>query len=111
MRLEPLGLDRRHNRYWRLPGAEPAQQQQGVKEEGQEGEVHAAAPSGDRLLFESHVDGTLSLLCSSEALAALMAALERRGARESGLYASLIRHRDQLEAGLPAGEGGWWAAG
>ena len=119
-RLEPLGLDRRYNRYWRLPGAEQqeqqpaAEQQQQQGEEGGEGGAAAEAapgpatpalppPVGDRLLIESQEDGSLSVITTKAALAALMAALERKGARESGLYASLIRHRAQLEAGMPAG--------
>ena len=36
------------------------------------------------------------------ALGALKASLERHGARESGLYASLLCYRDQLAAGMPA---------
>lgn len=126
-RLEPLGMDRRYNRYWRIPGAEqqaqhaqhaqqaiaPEQQQQQAGEEGGEGGAAADGapgpatpalppPVGDRLLVESQEDGSLSLVTTKAALAALMAALERKGARESGLYASLIRHRAQLEAGMPA---------
>ena len=114
-------MDRRYNRYWRLPGTEqqeqqPAaeQQQQQQGEEGGEGGAAAEAapgpatpalppPVGDRLLVESQEDGSLSVITTKAALAALMAALERKGARESGLYASLIRHRAQLEAGMPAG--------
>ena len=115
-------MDRRYNKYWRLPGAEAQQAQQAQQppagEEQQEGgeggegaaaeaaaaEAAAAPPAvGDRLLVESQEDGSLRLVTTRAALAALMAALERKGARESGLYASLLRHKAQLEAGMPAG--------
>lgn len=103
-------MDRRYNKYWRLAGvplgAAAAIQQAGAKEE--EGGEHAHQ-AGDRLLFESHEDGEMSLVCGSAALAALVAALERRGARESLLYASLLRYRGVLEAGMPAG--GWASGG
>ena len=113
VRLEPLGLDRRYNRYWRLPGAElegPAAMETTAAATEQAAEPAASEQqqqqAGDRLLVESQEDGRLSLVASSAALEALVAALERRGARESGLYASLLRYREQLEAGMPAGETG-----
>jgi hypothetical protein len=120
VRLEPLGLDRRYNRYWRLPcpelegpvameaeaaaaAAEQAAEPAASELLQQQQQQHA----GDRLLFESQEDGSISLVASSAALEALVTVLERRGARESGLYASLLRYREQLEAGMPAGEAGW----
>lgn len=100
VRLEPLGQDRRHNRYWRLAGGEPAAQQ--AQQAQQEAAQQAAAPPGDRLLFEGHEDGQLSVVATSAALGALIKALERRGAREAGLYAALQRYREQIEEGMPA---------
>ncbi len=109
-RLEPLGLDRRYNRYWRLPGGAGGDTQRAQQEqpEGSSAEAAgvAAGPAGDRLLFEGADDGQLSVVATSAALSTLLAALERRGAREGGLYASLLRHKEQLEAGMPSGEGG-----
>ena len=109
VRLEPLGFDRRHNRYWRLPGGGPgdAAAAAAAAVEGGEGDAHAAGappppPPGDRVLFESADDGSLSLVSSAAALATLVEALERRGAREGSRYASRVRFRDQLEAGTPA---------
>ena len=107
-------MDRRYNKYWRLPGsstaphaagagAAPEQQAEGGT--GAEQQQQQQQP-GDRLLFESQEDGSLSVVSTVAALGALVSALERRGARESGLYASLLRYRDQLEAGMPAGEPG-----
>ena len=116
VRLEPLGQDRRYNRYWRLPGvgqegpaameAAAAAAEQAEEPAASEQQQQQRQQSGDRLLFESQEDGGIRLIASSAALEALVAALERRGARESGLYASLLRYREQLEAGMPAGEAG-----
>lgn len=101
-RLEPLGMDRRYNRYWRLPGGAGGDVQQAQRWQ-QDGGKAAGGPAGDRLLFESAEDGQVSVVATSAALRTLITALERRGAREGGLYASLLRHREQLEAGMPAG--------
>ncbi len=45
------------------------------------------------------------MLCSGEDLEALIAALERRGAREGSLYASLVRCKDAVLRAMPAGGG------
>ncbi len=44
------------------------------------------------------------MLCSGDDLEALIEALERRGAREGGLYASLLRCREAVLRAMPAGE-------
>jgi hypothetical protein len=49
IRLEPLGLDRRHNRYWLLLG----------------GAETAADPASGRLFFESAADGSFRHVASS----------------------------------------------
>ncbi len=87
MRGEPLGCDRRHNRYWHIVSAV-------------EGE-----PAGTvgQLYFESaQNNGALYLLASQDGLELLMGSLERRGAREGCLYNALLRHRAAILAGLPA---------
>lgn len=44
------------------------------------------------------------MLPDSAALNKLIEALERRGARESGLFAALLRHKDSLLRAMPAGQ-------
>ncbi|GAB4814610.1 hypothetical protein N2152v2_001656 [Parachlorella kessleri] len=111
VRLEPLGQDRRYNRYWRFVlvtaaggsacGAGHAGGGEG--EQAQQGQ-HAAAEDAcaGRLFFESHEDGGLRMLATADDLEALINALERRGAREGGLYASLLRCREAIAKAMPA---------
>lgn len=85
-RTEPLGQDRRHNKYWRFfvenhPGGDPG---------------------AGRLYIESARDGSFQVLTQQEDLAALMEALERRGAREERLFAELLRVQDGLQRHMPA---------
>ena len=58
--------------------------------------------AGNRLFVESAADGCLHVLPDVEALEALMACLERRGAREGQLHVALSYHRDAIAHGLPA---------
>jgi hypothetical protein len=107
-------MDRRYNKYWRLPGSSPAAAAGGppapqgptllgdAAEQAAEQAEAEAACSGDRLVVEMEDGGALSIVASTSALAALVAGLERKGARESQLYASLIRYREALEADMPA---------
>ena len=86
VRGEPLGLDRRHNRYWHL-AADPS--------------IPGDASTG-RILVESYVDGTWRLLYKADQLEELMASLERKGAREGPLYNALVRYQPKVEAGMPS---------
>ncbi|KAK9817548.1 hypothetical protein WJX74_003802 [Apatococcus lobatus] len=84
VRGEPLGCDRRFNRYWHMLAAGKGQ------------------PVG-RLYFENAAeDGTLHVLTSQAGLEELMVSLERRGAREGCLYNALLRHKTSLLAAFPA---------
>lgn len=86
VRGEPLGLDRRHNRYWHL-AADP-----GIPVDSSNG----------RILVESHVDGTWRLLCKADQIEQLMASLERKGAREGPLYNALVRHQPNIQDNMPS---------
>ena len=88
IRGEPLGSDRRHNRYWRI-AADPAS--------GAEPD-----PGTGRVLFESHQNGTWWLLGHSYQLQHLLSSLERKGAREGALHSALLRQQTVIEQGRPA---------
>lgn len=88
IRGEPLGLDRRHNRYWHLAVPQEA------------GAV--ADPSLGRILVESHQDGTWQLLGQAQQIDHLMASLERKGAREGPLHNALVRCQSAIQQGMPA---------
>lgn len=88
IRGEPLGLDRRHNRYWHFaapqePRAPPD-------------------PSLGRILVESHENGTWRLLGQAHQIEHLMASLERKGAREGVLHNALVRYQSAIQQGMPA---------
>lgn len=86
IRGEPLGLDRRHNRYWHL-AADPS--------------IPGDIGTG-RILVESHIDGTWRLLYQADQLQQLMDSLERKGAREGPLYNALVRHQPMIEGSMPS---------
>lgn len=85
-RGEPLGLDRRHNKYWRF-----------WLEDHPEGDAGAG-----RLYIESAADGGFRVLTHQDDLQELLDALERRGAREERLFAELLRQQDSLTRGMPS---------
>ena len=85
-RGEPLGLDRRYNKYWRFAA----------------GEWDPEDPCTGRLFVESHVDGTFRLVGTPAALEGLMESLDRRGAREGPLYNALLRYKDGLLKTMPS---------
>ncbi|KAK9797439.1 hypothetical protein WJX73_004705 [Symbiochloris irregularis] len=84
-RGEPVGQDRRHNKYWRF--------------------CLESQPGGDpelgRLYIESAEDGSFRVLTDAGELQKLMEALERRGAREERLFAELLRQQDSLTQSMP----------
>ena len=88
IRGEPLGLDRRHNRYWRFAVDQEA---------GPE-----ADPSIGRILVESHQNGSWQLLGQAHQIEQLMMSLERKGAREGPLHNALVRHQSTIQRGMPA---------
>ena len=88
IRGEPLGLDRRHNRYWHFA----APQEAGA----------AADPSLGRILIESHENGTWRLLGQAHQIEHLMSSLERKGAREGVLHNALVRYQSAIQQGMPA---------
>ena len=87
MRVEPLGLDRRHNRYWRFTPLRDSS---------------PPDPCAGRLFIEDGHDGHWLLLDSAEQLEGLRGALDPRGAREMELVAELERLREELAKAMPA---------
>lgn len=84
VRLEAVGQDRRHNRYWRMLA-------------GTEGTSATA-----RLFFESAQDGSFQLIADASSLKELMSNLLRQAAREGPLLAALSRCQPGLVAAMPA---------
>ncbi len=87
LRIEPLGFDRRHNRYWRfVPFKESAAY---VKDFG-------------RVFVEDARDGSWRLLHTPDQLQGLRAALDPRGIREMELAAELERIKETLKKAMPS---------
>ena len=77
IRLEPLGLDRRYNRYYQLA---------------------AGSETGSpRIFIESYHDGTLRVVSNPEQLRSLLNALDPRGAREGALHGRIVQMKDALK--------------
>ncbi|XP_024517144.1 homeobox-DDT domain protein RLT1 isoform X2 [Selaginella moellendorffii] len=74
IRSMPLGLDRRHNRYWQFAASNGGED-----------------PGRARIYFECNEDGHWEVIDTEEALDALMACLDTRGAREASLY-NILTH-------------------
>ncbi|XP_024520101.1 homeobox-DDT domain protein RLT1 isoform X3 [Selaginella moellendorffii] len=72
IRSLPLGLDRRHNRYWQFVTSSSGHD-----------------PGCRRIYFESHEDGHWEVIDTEEALNALMNSLDIRGTREANLFVAL----------------------
>lgn len=79
LRAEPLGQDRRYNRYWRFAAD--------------------SEPGSGRIFVELQNTKSYKVLGDLEQL---MEALERRGAREGALYSALLRHKEAILSGMPA---------
>ena len=160
VRAEPLGLDRRYNRYWRFvrglgagtavdstnnngtaaaaggiigpsksggggggssenkekdnpstsksgAGTEDNKESKGTDTGTADKDVRGTTTSGidpgdGRIFVESQEDGMLRVICTKEDLETLISSLDRRGPREKGLYASLLRHKSAVVAAMPA---------
>lgn len=115
LRMEPLGTDRRHNRYWRFPASWSAPAH---------ADTHTAAgPAGMPLVGRLWVElappesagpdvrSEWRLLTAGSQLEALKGCLDPRGAREGALYAALLRMEEPLRRNMPAGEARRGAAG
>ncbi|GLI69153.1 hypothetical protein VaNZ11_013710 [Volvox africanus] len=83
IRAEPLGSDRRFNRYWLFTT-------------GEEGDMGSG-----RLWVESAPEGTWRLITTPQQLDALVASLEPRGVREGQLVQALARHADRIKRAMP----------
>ncbi|KAG2450131.1 hypothetical protein HYH02_000234 [Chlamydomonas schloesseri] len=83
IRAEPLGSDRRHNRYWLFTSGEP----------------NDAGTA--RLWVELAPEGRWRLLTSPEAFDQLVAALDPRGLREGALAQALARVAETVKAAMP----------
>lgn len=84
VRVEPLGMDRRYNRYWRFASDLPQDINRG------------------RIYVEDTKTGNMSLISDDKSLYALIASLSTNGPRESELHGSLIRFRDDLLRMMPS---------
>lgn len=82
-RSQPLGSDRRHNRYWQFVTGNGGQD-----------------PGCGRLFFESNSDGCWGVIDTEEAFDVLLASLDPRGAREAALTAILNRLEGTLRQGM-----------
>ncbi|KAG0573424.1 hypothetical protein KC19_VG177600 [Ceratodon purpureus] len=82
-RSQPLGSDRRRNRYWQFVTGNSGQD-----------------PGCGRLFFESNSDGYWGVIDTEEAFDALLASLDPRGAREAALTAILNRLEASLRQGM-----------
>jgi hypothetical protein len=85
VRAEPLGMDRRYNKYWRFV----------VTGDG------STDPGAGRVYIEFANDGSFLVVDRVDALNQLMEALDRRGPREGNLYIALHRHKDALLKHMP----------
>ncbi|KAG2442737.1 hypothetical protein HXX76_002819 [Chlamydomonas incerta] len=83
IRAEPLGSDRRHNRYWLFTSGGPDD------------------AGTARLWVELAPEGRWRLLTSPEAFDQLAAALDPRGLREGALAQALARVADTVKAAMP----------
>ncbi|KAK6156217.1 hypothetical protein DH2020_010465 [Rehmannia glutinosa] len=78
-----LGSDRRYNRYWLFLGP-----------------CDEFDPGHRRIYFESSEDGHWEMIDTKEALYTLLSALDRRGAREARLVASLEKREASLSEAM-----------
>eukprot|EP00891_Asterochloris_glomerata_P006673 jgi/Astpho2/6673/Aster-x0287 len=85
VRAEPLGQDRRFNRYWHFVAG---------------GEDCPAAGAG-RIFVEPRDGAGYLLLSEPQQLSLLLDSLETRGPREKALYDALLRHKDCMISNMP----------
>jgi hypothetical protein len=98
VRAEPLGMDRRFNKYWRF-----VRDNNTSSGGSSSGEVGLEEAGSGRVFVENQDDGSLRVICTEESLAALMASLDRRGPREKILFSNLLKYKNALVAAMPAG--------
>jgi hypothetical protein len=106
IRMEPLGMDRRYNRYWIFAFDEESSNGIGgaVKQQQQQQQEGKRVACAGRVFIESDQDGSLRVLRTPEALEALMASLNRRWPREGALYAALSRYKPDILNAMPAAQ-------
>lgn len=130
MRAEPLGQDRRFNRYWRVlaggeDGGDPAAGRllvelapgggcadQTLENPSSSIAAGRAASGGAAQAAQAGLQpgagaaperaGGWVEVAGAQALDGLMAALDKRGPREGALHTALLRHRDALLRRMPA---------
>ena len=117
IRMEPLGTDRRYNRYWLLVSEREnsAAVKDTVKSERSQdvdarlndsnterGDASNQKICSGHLLLERDHDGSMKLIQSVEGLEELMASLNRRWPRESALFSALKKHRAMIVACMPS---------
>eukprot|EP00798_Chlamydomonas_sp_ICE-L_P008198 gene8198-1460_t len=107
IRMEPLGMDRRYNRYWRLiPGACSGAALQ-IEDKGSAGLALEDDPCVGRIWLEATppadelvTRSTWRLITTPEQLDGLKECLETRGLREGGLHLALQRVEKEMLAGM-----------
>ena len=87
VRFEPLGCDRRYNRYYRFCSDENRA---------------ASGSTKGRIYFENSQTGQLKAIVSEQALQELMRSLNPKGPRERELKASLARIQDDVISNMPS---------
>ncbi|WIA12944.1 hypothetical protein OEZ85_006559 [Tetradesmus obliquus] len=109
LRLEPLGLDRRYNRYWLLTCPDFAAL---AGYAGRAGDLEAAAKllgtprdaNAGRIFVEpAAAGGRWRVLLRTQQLDQLKQVLEPRGLREGQLHQALLRVEASVRAAMPAG--------
>ncbi|KAF5834831.1 hypothetical protein DUNSADRAFT_8371 [Dunaliella salina] len=93
IQLQPLGMDRRYNRYWRVAP---------VGCDSGEVALGAQDPGIGRVFVEAADGSSWRLIQQPEQLDGLSAALDPRGAREGGLAAALNRLGPAIKRAMPS---------
>jgi hypothetical protein len=88
--MDPIGLDRRYNRYWHF-----CTHNANVSTSGR------PDPGAGRIFVENAEDGSWWLVSGCEQLDGLLKALDSRGVREMELLSELSRIQGQLRQAMP----------
>lgn len=88
IRYEPIGLDRRYNRYWKFSNDTQAT-----------GDSHDGDPCSSTIFVEGCPSGKFRTLESAEQISELRGALDARGAREGALSCVLTMEEKRCKGG------------
>eukprot|EP00890_Picochlorum_soloecismus_P006726 jgi/Picsp_1/879/NSC_04367-R1_homeodomain protein len=84
VRVEPLGMDRRYNKYWRFASDIPDDVNQG------------------RIFVEDTETGCMKLICSQDSFNALLESLNTDGPREQELQMALVQYKEAAISFMPS---------